>query len=167
VLSLLLVAAMGAAQAQPEGISNEMLRLAERCGEAFFQDLYRGYQGGVACEQGDPQAVRCGEFMTATSVRNASMAQGDCIERFYPKVDWRKYPVNGKYLEGYSPAEGEVFFWLSSVADCKAQRLAKQALDASPGDVALHRTLDLLLKPSPWPPKCEAVQSEAGPSQLK
>jgi hypothetical protein len=158
MLSLLLVAAASAANAQPAGIDDEMLRLAERCGEAFFQDLYRGYQAGVACKQGDSKAVGCGEFMTATSVRNASMANGLCIERFHPKADWRRFPINGNYLEGYSEREGHVFRWLSSVADCKALRMAKQALDANPGDLALRQTFDLLRRPSLWPPKCEIAE---------
>lgn len=166
VLALLLVAAMGAADAQPAGITGEMLRLAERCGESFFRDIYKGEQAAVACKQGVPNAKGCGEFMTWTSTRNASMANGMCIERFYPKIAWRNSPVNGKYLEGYSPEESKIFSWLAAVSDCKAGQLAKQALDANPDDLALRKTLNIFLTPG-WPPsfKCLAVKSKAAPAR--
>lgn len=166
VLALLLVAAMGAADAQPAGITGEMLRLAERCGESHFHDIYKGYQAGVACEQGDPKAQGCGEFMTMTSVRNASMANSDCIERFYPKIAWRKSPVNGKYLEGYSPEESKIFFWLAAVSDCKSRQLAKQALDANPDDLALRQTPNIFRSRLGAPSfKCLAVKSKAAPAR--
>lgn len=166
VLALLLATAIEAADApQPAGITGEMLRLAERCGESFLHDLYKGEQAEVACKQGVPNAKGCGEFMTWTSTRNASMAKGMCIERFYPKIAWRNSPVNGKYLEGYSPEESKIYSWLAAVSRCKAQRMAKQAHDANPDDLALRKTLDLLLAPWPWPPKCKAGKSEEAPAR--
>jgi hypothetical protein len=155
VLSWLLAFAVTPSIAQPAKISDETLRLAERCGEVLFYGLYSGYQASVACKQGDSKAQGCGEFMTLTSTRNASRAEGECIERLHPKVAWHQSPVNGEYIEGYSPAEAEVFFWLSSTADCKAFRMARQALQANPDDLAARETLNQLRAPSPWPPKCD------------